>query len=128
MIVNLTTINILLIYTVRNIKDSNIYIITVPTPINKFKKHDLSLINNAIKTVSKYLKKGGALVYATCSIEPEENLMVVDKFLNLNSNFVVDKIPNDVPIQWVKDNKALTVFPHEHGLDGIFAIRMKKIF
>ena len=68
------------------------------------------------------------MVYATCSIEPEENLMVVDKFLNLNSNFVVDKIPNNVPRQWVKDSKTLNVFPHQHGLDGIFAIKKKKIF
>jgi 16S rRNA (cytosine967-C5)-methyltransferase len=92
--------------------------------LKKFANMQLSIINNC----SKYLKKGGALVYATCSIEPEENLMVVDKFLNLNSNFVVDKIPNNVPRQWVKDNKTLNVFPHKHGLDGIFAIRMKKIF
>ena len=92
--------------------------------LKKFANVQLSIINNC----SKYLKKGGALVYATCSIEPEENLMVVDKFLKLNSNFVVDKIPSKVPRQWVKDNKALYVFPHEHGLDGIFAIRMKKIF
>ena len=68
------------------------------------------------------------MVYANCSIEPEENLMVVDKFLNLNSNFIVDKIPNNVPKQWFNDNNALYVFPHEHGLDGIFAVRMKKIF
>ena len=92
--------------------------------LKKFANLQLSIIKNC----SKYLKKGGALVYATCSIEPEENLMVVDKFLNLNSNFVVDKIPNNVPRQWVKDSKTLNVFPHQHGLDGIFAIRMKKIF
>ena len=91
--------------------------------LKKFTNIQLSIINNC----SKYLKKGGVLVYATCSIEPEENLMVVDQFLNLNSNFVIDRIPNDVPKKWVKDNKALYIFPHEHGLDGIFAIRMKKI-
>ena len=92
--------------------------------LKKFANVQLSIINNC----SKYLKIGGALVYATCSIEPEENLMVVDKFLNLNSNFIVDKIPNNVPKQWVNENNALYVFPHEHGLDGIFAVRMKKIF
>jgi len=91
--------------------------------LKKFTNMQLSIINNC----SKYLKKGGVLVYATCSIEPEENWMVVDQFLNLNSNFVIIRIPNDVPKQWVKDNKALYIFPHEHGLDGIFAIRMKKI-
>ena len=48
--------------------------------------------------------------------------------VNLNSNFIVDNIPNNVPKQWVNDNNALYVFPHEHGLDGIFAVRMKKIF
>ena len=90
----------------------------------KFANVQLSILNNC----AKYLKKGGVLVYATCSIEPEENLMVVDKFLKLTSNFVVDKIPNNVPRQWVKDNKALYVLPHEHGLDGMFAVRMKKIF
>lgn len=92
--------------------------------LKKFANLQFSIIKNC----SKYLKKGGVLVYATCSIEPEENLMVVDKFLNLNSDFVVDKIPNNVPRQWVKDNKALNVFPHQHGLDGMFAVRMKKIF
>ena len=92
--------------------------------LKKFANLQLSIIKNC----SKYLKKGGVLVYATCSIEPEENMMVVDKFLNLNSNFIVDNIPNNVPKQWVNDNNALYVFPHEHGLDGIFAVRMKKIF
>ena len=92
--------------------------------LEKFATVQLSILNNC----SKYLKKGGALVYATCSIEPEENLMVIDKFLKLKTNFVVDKIPNNVPRLWVKDDKALCVFPHEHRLDGIFAIRMRKIF
>jgi len=91
--------------------------------LKKFADVQLSILINC----SKYLKKGGALVYATCSIEPEENLMVVDKFLKLKSNFIIDKIPNKVPRQWINDNKALSVLPHEHGLDGIFAMRMKKI-
>ena len=61
--------------------------------LKKFANVQLSIINNC----AKYLKKGGALVYATCSIEPEENLMIADQFLNLNSNFVIDKIPNNIP-------------------------------
>ena len=92
--------------------------------LKKFVNIQLSIISNC----SKYLKKGGVLVYATCSIEPEENLMVVKQFLNSNSNFVIDKIPNNFPKQWLKDNKGLFIFPHEHGLDGIFAVRIKKIF
>jgi 16S rRNA (cytosine967-C5)-methyltransferase len=81
--------------------------------LEKFANIQLSMINNC----SKYLKKDGVLVYATCSIEPEENLLVVNQFLKTNSNFVVDHVPSNVPKQWVKNNKALYIFPHEHGLE-----------
>ena len=67
------------------------------------------------------------LVYATCSIEPEENLKVIEQFLNLNSDFVLDKIPNSIPEHWIKDQFALNILPHLHGIDGVFAMRMKKI-
>ena len=39
------------------LKSSNIYILTVPTPLDKKKKPDLSLIKSAIQTITKYLKK-----------------------------------------------------------------------
>ena len=91
--------------------------------IKKFSNIQLSIINNC----SKYLKKGGVLVYATCSMEPEENLKVIEQFLNLNSDFVIDKIPNSIPKHWIKDQVALNILPHLHGIDGVFAMRMKKI-
>ena len=54
--------------------------------------------------------------------------MVVENFLKLKSNFAIDIIPNNVPKIWVKNKIALNIMPHEHGLDGIFAMRMKRIF
>ena len=90
--------------------------------IKKFSDIQLSIINNC----SKYLKKGGVLVYATCSMEPEENLKVIEQFLNLNSDFVIDKIPNSIPEHWIKDQVSLNILPHLHGIDGVFAMRMKK--
>ena len=47
---------------------------------------------------------------------------------NLKSNFIIDKIPDNVPKLWVKNKFALNIMPYEHGLDGIFAMRMKRIF
>ena len=91
--------------------------------IKKFSDIQLSIINHC----SRYLKKGGVLVYATCSIEPEENLKVIEQFLNLNSDFVIDKIPNSIPEHWIKDQVELNILPHLHGIDGVFAMRMKKI-
>ena len=41
----------------KKIKSSNCYIVTVPTPIDKFKKPDLKPLLNASKTVAKFIKQ-----------------------------------------------------------------------
>ena len=46
-----------------DISNCNIYIITVPTPIDKFKKPDLSPLLSASKAVGKVLKKGDIIIY-----------------------------------------------------------------
>ena len=46
-----------------DIKDSSIYIITVPTPIDIYKKPDLSYLLSATEMVSKVLKKGDLVIY-----------------------------------------------------------------
>ena len=43
--------------------DCNIYILTVPTPIDKSKQPDLSILKSATKTVGKYLSKGDIVIY-----------------------------------------------------------------
>ena len=45
------------------IQSSNIYIITVPTPIDKYKLPDLSFLKNATISVGKYLKKNDIVIY-----------------------------------------------------------------
>ena len=45
------------------LKNCNIFIVTVPTPINKKFKPDLKYIKSATKTISKYIKKGNIVVY-----------------------------------------------------------------
>ena len=80
---------------------------------------------NILDNVSKYLKNGGVLVYSTCSIEPEENEEIVDKFLN-NHNFVVEDA-GDFVNNNITRNGTIKVFPGEHNLDGGFAVRLKKL-
>lgn len=43
--------------------DCNVYIITVPTPIDENKRPDLSALLRASETVGKYLKKGDVVIY-----------------------------------------------------------------
>ena len=49
--------------TEENLKDTNLFIITVPTPIFKNKKPDLRPLQMASKTVAKYLRKNSIVVY-----------------------------------------------------------------
>ncbi len=46
-----------------DIKDCNVYIITVPTPIDEHNKPDLKPVESATKTVASVLKKGDIVVY-----------------------------------------------------------------
>ena len=46
-----------------DIKDSNIFIITVPTPIDKNKRPDLNPLEISSKSVGKVLKKGDVVIY-----------------------------------------------------------------
>ena len=46
-----------------SLKDCGIFIITVPTPINKSKEPDLRPLRLASKTVSKFMKKGSIVIY-----------------------------------------------------------------
>ena len=46
-----------------DLKDSDVFIITVPTPIDAVKRPDLSLIKKATEMVGKYIKKGAIVIY-----------------------------------------------------------------
>lgn len=57
-----------------------------PDDIQKLAELQLKILNNAAKA----LKSGGVMVYSTCSIEPEENEQVVEKFLLANNHFALE--------------------------------------
>ncbi len=82
--------------------------------------------NKILENVSKYLNKNGVLVYSTCSIEEEENWLIIDKFLNSNHNFELDRADKFIPSKFVDKNGCLSIFPPNHKLDGVFAARLIK--
>ena len=67
---------------------------------------------------------GGALVYSTCSLEPEENAAVVERFLTTEDEFRLEGAGNYLPEQVVSPEGYLATLPHVHGVDGAFAARM----
>lgn len=73
------------------------------------------------------LKKGGELVYSTCSIDKEENYGIIEKFLRKYSNFELIDASYKFNSEILDSNGCVQIFPHIHGIDGAFAAKIKKI-
>jgi len=69
-------------------------------------------------------RPGGRLVYATCSLEPEENEDVVTPFLAAHGEWVLDP-PASFPIP-LEPPGVLRCLPHRHGTDGFTAFRLRR--
>ncbi len=88
---------------------------------------EMNIIQRSIlDNVSKYINKGGALVYSTCSIEKEENWELIENFLNSNTNFKLDSADKFISSKFVDSNGCLSILPSTQGLDGVFAARLIK--
>lgn len=76
---------------------------------------------------SSLLRVGGILVYSTCTTEPEENKDVIKKFLEQHSDFKVVNAKESVNEKLVDEEGFVQTLPSTHGLDGSFAVKLKKI-
>jgi 16S rRNA (cytosine967-C5)-methyltransferase len=80
------------------------------------------------------VKKGGRLVYITCSVLPEENTAQVERFLEVHKNFEVipyarqwtTAIGTPAPKSADGSTETLLLTPARHGTDGFFIAVMKK--
>jgi len=70
------------------------------------------------------VRPGGRLVYATCSLEPEENEDVVLAFLAGDPAFTLEP-PADFPVPAGADG-FVRCLPHRHGTDGFTAVRLRR--
>jgi len=75
------------------------------------------------------LKPGGRLVYATCSVLPEENDAIVDAFLAAHPEFRATDAAAELARAGIAlDTGArLRLLPHVHGCDGFFAAVLERI-
>ena len=73
-----------------DLKDYNIYIITVPTPINEFNLPDLKPLISASKSIGEVLDKGDIVIYES-TVYPgcteEECIPVLEKYSSLKFNY-----------------------------------------
>ena len=73
----------------KDLKSVNCYIITVPTPVDKFNKPDLKLLFNASEMIGKIIKKNDLIIYES-TVYPgcveEECAKILEKFSKLKFN------------------------------------------
>jgi len=75
------------------------------------------------------LRPGGALVYSTCSFEPEETDAVIEDFLARTPGFR-RVAPGTLPARLAPVLDAagtLRTWPHHHDADGFFAVRLERV-
>ena len=70
-----------------------------------------------------YLKKGGRLLYATCTVIQEENEGVVESFLSAHENARL--LPFKIG-ELESQNGMLTLYPHRHQTDGFFIALLER--
>ena len=84
--------------------------------------------SNILAGAAPLLKRGGRLVYATCSILKEENEAVVETFLAANPDFRLLNSQDILRAQQIEIDcgENLQLFPHRHNTDGFFAAVLEK--
>jgi 16S rRNA (cytosine967-C5)-methyltransferase len=89
-----------------------------------------------LRNLSCYVRRGGILVYSTCTVFHEENEDVVEKFLEGHSEFKLDQV-DKVVSAFIADGKSekfypliqngyFKTFPPRHEMDGFFVARFIK--
>lgn len=84
-----------------------------------------TLQKELLETASTWVKSGGVLVYATCTIHPSENDLIIEDFLASHPDWNIQPPPADFMVSpeaegWIK------VWPHRHNMDGFFIVCLKR--
>ena len=78
-----------------------------------------------LENAARYVRPGGALLYATCTILPEENRDITAGFLSHRREF--QKEPFSLPGLPEQNDGELTLWPQRHGTDGFYVCKMRKL-
>ncbi|NLF83056.1 MAG: 16S rRNA (cytosine(967)-C(5))-methyltransferase RsmB [Candidatus Gastranaerophilales bacterium] len=89
-----------------------------PEDLQNLTKLQMAILKNAVGQ----LKTGGTLVYSTCSIEPEENEILIRAFLEDNKAFSLENFM----FAGAEQPGMLQILPCDYGIDGFFIVKLRK--
>jgi len=93
-----------------------------PEAFGRLARRQTALLDAAAALV----RPGGVLVYATCSLEHEENADQVEAFLQRHQEFRRTPVPGAVPPELVTPAGDLQALPQRHTIDGVYAARLTR--
>lgn len=80
-----------------------------------------------LDAVAPYVKKGGVLVYSTCSVLKDENVKQIEAFLARHPEYTIDALPESIPEQFrAHAETGLQLMPQRDGVGGFYICRMKR--
>jgi 16S rRNA (cytosine967-C5)-methyltransferase len=88
----------------------------------------VSIQKAILRNAANCLAESGTLLYATCSTTREENEAVINDFLSLRHDFMLEDLREIFPeyAGLLTDRGFFRSWPHRHGMDGFFAARLRK--
>lgn len=116
-------------YILADVPCSGIGIIRRKPDIRYKKREDLaelpSIQLDILKNTSRYLKRGGYILYSTCTVLSRENSDVVRSFLEDNDEF--EEVRGDYPnIPAVNNEFGVTFLPNISGTDGFYMCKLRR--
>jgi 16S rRNA (cytosine967-C5)-methyltransferase len=80
-----------------------------------------------LEASARYVRPGGVLVYAACTLEEMENEDVVRRFLDDNPDFAFERASQFLERDLVTADGFFRVWPGQEQMDGFFAARFRRI-
>ena len=96
-----------------------------PSDFERYQARQIQFLEN----LAPLLKPAGALVYAVCSLEPEENEQVIASFLKSHPSFFIEKEKSRFPPfmrPLMTEEGILKTLPHKNDMDGFFSVCLKR--
>jgi len=85
-----------------------------------------TLQRELMAAAAQVVRPGGLLIYSTCSLEPEENDVQVQRFLSANPEWQLEPPSEGVVPPETLDDGVLRMLPQRHDVDGAFAARLRR--
>jgi len=79
-----------------------------------------------LQNASGAVRKGGRLIYCTCSLLPVENEDVIQQFLMNNPPFALGYIPETINKSLIDKSGFFRTYPHLHNMDGFFGAILQR--